>query len=347
MRCAARIARFLVRSAKRRARLHACMRDAETTDNQELRPTSSSLAIFSTVESAIVEAQGPVDIKAVDDKLAVLQELFRRERLTLSKQNEIAKYRIRAQRRGGELLAQTVRPGRPSKSSQAESFSLPEGIDRNISSRWQALARIHDDKLTTYLKAQESIHGEVTVSGFLSFACGNKAHGANGGTEETNPHFSSESDEWWTPKDILERVVQVLGVIDLDPCSNSRDTPNVPAKKLFTKEDDGLSRQWVGKVYMNPPYGRELPLWLNKLVGEHATGKVGEALALVPSRTDTDWFHKLRRFPRCFLFGRLQFSGHDNSAPFPSMVVYLGKNSERFYKVFAELGDIYVLMASS
>ena len=48
-----------------------------------------------------------------------------------------------------------------------------------------------------------------------------------------------------------------MGEIDLDPCSNSKAQPNVPALNHFTVEDDGLEQKWFGRVYMNPPYGRE------------------------------------------------------------------------------------------
>ena len=51
-------------------------------------------------------------------------------------------------------------------------------------------------------------------------------------------YFSSQSEEWNTPTHIVESVQKVLGVIDLDPCSNSRITPNIPARKLYVKADN-------------------------------------------------------------------------------------------------------------
>jgi hypothetical protein len=64
-------------------------------------------------------------------------------------------------------------------------------------------------------------------------------------------------------------------------------------------------------------------------VAEHEAGNVGEAVALVPSRTDTEWFRMLRDFPKCFVSGRLNFSEHEKSAPFPSVVIYLGQTAVR------------------
>lgn len=152
-------------------------------------------------------------------------------------------------------------------------------------------------------------------------------------------HFSSDTPEWYTPEHIIEGVIQVMGNIDLDPCADS--TKGVPALNHFLREDDGLALVWAGRVYMNPPYGTEIVKWVKKLVLEHNQGDVNEAIALVPARTDTQWFSLMRAYPRCFIRGRLKFSGHENSAPFPSAVFYLGANRPRFVEIFSELGDVF------
>ena len=153
--------------------------------------------------------------------------------------------------------------------------------------------------------------------------------------------YSSNSTEWYTPHSILGKVSEALGGISLDPCSNSHETPNVPAEYHYTEEDDGLSQPWFGTVFMNPPYGRVIADWVIKLVDEYKKGNVIEAIALIPSRTDTRWFRELRDYPRCFVWGRIKFSKNDTPAPFPSMAVYLGTNRERFARVFGIIGDIY------
>jgi phage N-6-adenine-methyltransferase len=151
-------------------------------------------------------------------------------------------------------------------------------------------------------------------------------------------HFSSGTAEWRTPYEIIRRVVETLGRIDLDPCAE--EGKGVPAAEHFTKEDDGLSRAWAGRVFMNPPYCREIGPWVEKLLEECAAGRVSEALALVPARTDTEWFYALRGYPRCFVKGRLRFSEYVNSAPFPSALVYLGPRRDAFAANFADLGDV-------
>lgn len=154
-------------------------------------------------------------------------------------------------------------------------------------------------------------------------------------------HHSSASEEHWTPTDIVRAVTEVLGAVDLDPCSNSRTAPNVPAGRHYVQDDDGLEREWSGRVYMNPPYGRQIGLWAEKLVAELEAGRVTEALALVPARTDTQWWKTLEDFPACFIEGRLTFVNNEDPAPFPSAVFYLGPNVERFFDVFSAFGSIW------
>lgn len=154
-------------------------------------------------------------------------------------------------------------------------------------------------------------------------------------------HFSSDTPEHYTPSVIIDAAIACMGGIDLDPCSNSKETPNVPAAMHYTREDDGLSQVWRGCVYMNPPYGREIDDWVAKLVSEYEAGNVTEAIALVPSRTDTQWWQRLREYHVCLVSGRLKFIGNNDPAPFPSAVFYLGQNIGRFVWAFEELGDIW------
>ena len=132
-----------------------------------------------------------------------------------------------------------------------------------------------------------------------------------------------------------------LGGIDLDPCAETKVNPNVPAKMHYTKEDNGLSKKWYGTVFMNPPYGREIIKWVTKLEKEYDSGRVKEALALVPAKTDTKWWRVLRDHDVCFIKGRLTFVGNDHPAPFPYAIFYLGEDPEGFWAVFSDIGDIW------
>lgn len=150
--------------------------------------------------------------------------------------------------------------------------------------------------------------------------------------------YSSATPEWYTPAHIIERVIRVLGAIDLDPCSNSDDPlrANVPASKYWTQETDGLAQPWHGRVYMNPPYGDEVGAWVDRLLSAYQSGEIDRALALLPGRTDTTWFRPLLQHPICFIWGRLRFSGSANSAPFPSVVVAIGCDLRSFRDAFED-----------
>lgn len=154
-------------------------------------------------------------------------------------------------------------------------------------------------------------------------------------------HYSSETPEWYTPKPIIERVRRSLGQIDLDPCSNT-GTPNVPALQRYTVQDDGLAHDWRGKVYMNPPYGRAIAPWIEKFRQEYTIGNMTAGIALVPARTDTDWFRMLNQYAICFIDGRLHFNDSDAGAPFPSCAVYAGDDIAGFAFAFGEIGDVWV-----
>ena len=154
--------------------------------------------------------------------------------------------------------------------------------------------------------------------------------------------YTSKTSEWYTPPEIIEAVLALFGgTIDLDPCSNSKTDPNVPAREHFTQEDDGLSHAWHGRVYMNPPYGRGIAPWISKVREEYEAGRVQEAVVLVKSATDTAWFRILsEKYPRCEVAGRLHFSGCSDAAPFSSTIFYLGERVQRFVEVFGGIGVI-------
>lgn len=134
-----------------------------------------------------------------------------------------------------------------------------------------------------------------------------------------NVHYSSKTPEWETPQDLFDKLNAVFR-FSLDPCATKK---NAKCKKFYTQKDDGLSKSWKGeRVFMNPPYGREIGKWVVKA----AMSKAKVVVALLPSRTDTQWFHKYiyKKAHVHFLKGRLKFGKSTNSAPFPSMIAVWG-----------------------
>ena len=130
-----------------------------------------------------------------------------------------------------------------------------------------------------------------------------------------------KSDTWLTPP----AIIQALGSFDLDPCC----PPVMPwrtADRCYTPADDGLAQPWVGRIWLNPPYGREAVKWLDRLAAH------GEGTALVFARTETDWFVRtvwMAASGCLFLHGRVHFH-HGNgrraaaNAGAPSVLVAYG-----------------------
>lgn len=130
--------------------------------------------------------------------------------------------------------------------------------------------------------------------------------------------FSSKSNEWETPQDVFD-LLNAEFHFTLDPCSTHL---NAKCEKHFTIVEDGLKQDWRGEtVFCNPPYGRELPLWIEKAAKSAGGGTT--VVMLIPARTDTRAFHDYiyNKAEIRFIRGRLKFGGSKNAAPFPSMIV--------------------------
>jgi phage N-6-adenine-methyltransferase len=163
---------------------------------------------------------------------------------------------------------------------------------------------------------------------------------AKGHRGRLDPLMTSDSPEWYSPRHVVEAArIALGGCIALDPCAEL--ARSVPATSHYTEADNGLAHEWRETVYLNPPYGRTIGEWLRKLRTEFADGRVTAAVALLPARTDTDWWAELDAELLCLIHGRLTFSDLEGNAPFPSVAVYLGPDSESFAQAFAPLGPVF------
>jgi hypothetical protein len=138
------------------------------------------------------------------------------------------------------------------------------------------------------------------------------------------------TDEWLTPPDIIK----ALGRFDLDPCAPIA-RPWDTAARHYTTNDNGLAQPWVGRVWCNPPFGREAVKWLRRMA-EHGNG-----VALIPARTETAMFYEtVWGIAQAVLFikGRPHFHFVDGRrAPFNSgapicLIAYGRGNASALYK---------------
>lgn len=140
---------------------------------------------------------------------------------------------------------------------------------------------------------------------------------------------SSVHHGWETPRELVAALESVFGRFDLDPCAASTDAKGarVKARVRLTVSDDGLSVPWKGRVFVNPPYGRQLGAWVAKCAGEASSGAT--VVGLVPARTDTRWWHLyIAGAADVFMLrGRLKFGDGAMPAPFPSAIVVWGASA--------------------
>lgn len=123
---------------------------------------------------------------------------------------------------------------------------------------------------------------------------------------KSSVHFSSQRDNWKTPKAFYQALNSEFN-FDYDPC---------PTNPTF----DGLATEWGKSNFCNPPYS-QIAVWVKKAYEEHLKGKL--VVLLIPSRTDTRWWHDycMKATEIRFIKGRLKFDEYRYNAPFPSCLI--------------------------
>jgi hypothetical protein len=127
----------------------------------------------------------------------------------------------------------------------------------------------------------------------------------------------SKTNRWLTP----HHIVEALGKFDLDPCGAPGHTL-APVTYQLDDGQDGLELDWFGRVWLNPPYGKESPPFLKKM-SEHKNG-----IAFIFARTETKAFFEYvwnSATAVLFLKGRVKFLNADyevtGAANAPSVLI--------------------------
>lgn len=199
-------------------------------------------------------------------------------------------------------------------------------LDPKTISRWKA-------KLST------TEHYEITLSDAIAkalLACEGKGDPIHG--------IKTVNDEWYTPELYINLARGVMGGIDTDPASNPEAQKIVKAKTYYTKDDDGLSKSWTGRTWINPPFSDVL-MFAEKLIGHLEAGEVSQAIVLTNNNTDTLWWHKMAEVAQgiCFTRGRISFYNQygESSAPTNGQCFfYFGENKQGFTDAFYAHGLI-------
>lgn len=184
--------------------------------------------------------------------------------------------------------------------------------------------------------------------------------------------------EYYTPVRFINSARKVMGVIDLDPASCEAANKSIMALNIFTKDDDGLSKPWFGKVWMNHPFSKgeypckkykskakkgeynckkknckdrgyhidhKLPSnseWVNKIISEYYRGGIDEAIMICFASTSETWFNPLLNHVQCFIKGRVNYFDENGNeivgVTKGSVITYLGVNKEAFIEEFSQYG---------
>jgi phage N-6-adenine-methyltransferase len=201
------------------------------------------------------------------------------------------------------------------------------GVSAVQASRWRSLTA--PDRLVDY---RQHVIDAAQLAAELKARANHRAEGTG-------------LNEWYTPRDYIEAARFVLGgQIDLDPASHAIAQECVKATTYYTEADDGLTKEWRGRVWLNPPYSRDkIGLFIDKMVEEIEAGRTIAAIVLAHSYTDTAWFQDIAPFMQavCFTRGRIAFTDQHGEPCAPTqgqVFLYYGDDAETFDEVFSAFG---------
>ncbi len=145
--------------------------------------------------------------------------------------------------------------------------------------------------------------------------------------------YKNKKDDWHTPKEIVE----LFGHFDMDPCTTKDSAKRLEIKNYYTKRDNGLTKEWTGKVWLNPPFSNKEE-WIKK-ARDYVNGG-GEVFLLLPLSPETKIWHE------CILGNaiiyipnkRISFLENGKSkgkgSSFTSVIVEMTKTRNYKYKTF-------------
>jgi hypothetical protein len=302
----------------------------------------TTLARISQARRALAAASTLDDVLQIRDQAEALRVYAKAASDSLEAANAAAEIKLRAERKAGEMLAAMEKRdgGDAARARSHDVTELPPsledlGIDKMQSSRWQREANVPEQKFEEYLTLCRDERREVTQAGLLKVLSG--AHVG----------FNSGNSEWYTPQEYVSAAREVMGGIDIDPCSCQDANRVIKATTFYSEADDGFSKEWHGRLYTNPPYGEgTIDKFADKLLDEIGLQRVTQAIVLVNNCTETKWFQRLLRVSSnvCFPMGRISFWSADRPSKNPLQgQTFLhfcspDQNGTRFLRVFDSFG---------
>jgi len=170
--------------------------------------------------------------------------------------------------------------------------------------------------------------------------------GTVGGDDD--PGKAVGGDERYSPEWLADAIRQVMGGIDLDPASSAEANRIVKATRFYTRDANGLTSPWEGRIFLNPPFSTGLRPWVEKLAAEIQAGRVEQAFVIGPTDMLThlghQWFRVLISGSLLLPHKRIEFldptTGRWTGPRFGTFASYWGVEQHRFVRVFGEKGVI-------
>jgi len=295
-------------------------------------------------KKALAEAETLGDIKKLESAFNGTEQAIKACKQyvddTGEMQNTAAEMKIRAQRKGGRLISTLeTTPGKRSdltSSAHGTGSTKKEelkkvGMKTGTADRWEKIASIPEKTFERHITETKEKNEELTSSGMLTLT--------------KRPHVSHNSgeNEWYTPKKYIESARKVLGTIDLDPASSEKANEIVKAGGYHSMESDGLSKDWYGKVWMNPPYSSNLiGLFIEKFVQHFNNLDIYEGIVLVNNATETAWFQFMANRASCICFPKTRIKywspNKETSTPLQGQAFLYFGNHLKFKTEFIKYG---------
>lgn len=153
------------------------------------------------------------------------------------------------------------------------------------------------------------------------------------------------NNEWYTPPQFLEAARSVLGGFDLDPASSEIANRAVRATTYYTESENGLDKDWCGRIWMNPPYAANLVGKFCDKFAEAMADPDTTGIVLVNNASETGWWQTLASVSSaiCFPKGRVKFLRPEGEAGAPlqgQTIFYAGRDPEAFRAEFSPFGFV-------
>jgi len=223
-----------------------------------------------------------------------------------------------AEKVNADVSGRTLEKGKKVK-DKAESDDEPEQVQEAAQEAWDGLQsgdESFNSAYETVKDAEQSDKSDHTV---------------------VDAATKQETDEWSSPRELVEPIDTALSGFDLDPCSGAEVSPF--ADETFTESDDGLSQSWHGRVWVNPPYS-DMSTWTEKAIAE--VDNTETICYLCKGDSSTEWWQNAATHATviCAIDHRLRFGDGDNSAPFASHIMVFGTAPENLISELQNHGAV-------